>query len=204
MQKQPNGEVNALNDAAAIAAVEAENSRIQTLKPDEVRALWRNTFKKEVPKALTRDLLVRTLCWRIQERAFGGHSPAILKSLANYAKGGPSDGRKLRRLKPGTEVVREYQGERHTVVITADGFRWQDKEYASLSAMPGALPDRTGMDPASLACEREVITNCHQPHRLEWRTGLRPARVPGRKVGPDEYAPQTFPLCHLHSQIDRT
>jgi hypothetical protein len=39
------------------AAVEAEISRIQTLKPEDARALWRETFKKEVPKALTRDLL---------------------------------------------------------------------------------------------------------------------------------------------------
>ena len=40
------------------ATVEAEISRIQTLKPDAVRALWRDTFKKDVPKALPRDLLV--------------------------------------------------------------------------------------------------------------------------------------------------
>jgi hypothetical protein len=69
------------------AAVEAEIERIQSLRPDQVRFLWRETFQREVPKALTRDLLVRTLCWHIQERAFGGHSPPMLKLLAGYAKG---------------------------------------------------------------------------------------------------------------------
>ena len=85
MQNKSNVKVSALNDAAANAAVEAEISRIQTLKPEEVRALWRDTFKKDVPKALTRDLLVRTLCWHLQEKAFGGHSSAMLKLLASYA-----------------------------------------------------------------------------------------------------------------------
>jgi hypothetical protein len=121
--------------SGATVTVEAEISRIQVLKPDEVRALWRETFKKEVPKALTRDLLVRTLCWHIQEKAFGGHSPAILKLLASYAKGRPSEADRLRRLKPGTEVVREFQGERHTVVITAEGFRWRGEDYPSLTAI---------------------------------------------------------------------
>ena len=117
------------------AAVEAEISRIQILKPDEVRALWRGTFKKEVPKALTRDLLVRTLCWHIQEKAFGDHSAAILKLLASYAKGRSSEADRLRRLKPGTELVREFQGKRHTVVITAEGFRWRGENYLSLTAI---------------------------------------------------------------------
>lgn len=120
---------------AATTAVEAEIIRIQTLKPDEVRALWRDTFKKDVPKALTRDLLVRTLCWHVQEKSFGGHSPAILELLASYAKGRPSEADRLRRLKPGTELVREFQGERHTVVITAEGFRWRGEDYPSLTAI---------------------------------------------------------------------
>jgi hypothetical protein len=55
------------------------------MKPDEVRAPWRGTFRKDVPKPLTRDLLVRILCWHIQEKAFGGHSSGILKLLASYA-----------------------------------------------------------------------------------------------------------------------
>lgn len=114
-------------------AVEAEIERIQSLRPDEVRALWRETFGREVPKALTRDLLVRTLCWQIQEKAFGGLSPAMLKLLASYAKGKPVD--RLRYLKPGTEIVREYRGERHTVVISGEGFSWRGKVYPSLTAI---------------------------------------------------------------------
>jgi hypothetical protein len=116
------------------ATVAAEISRVQTLRPDAVRALWCGTFKRDVPKGLTRDLLVRTLCWHIQEKAFGGHDRAALHILAGYAKGKP-DAQKARRLKPGTEIIREYQGERHTVVVTAEGFRWRGGDYSSLTAI---------------------------------------------------------------------
>lgn len=114
--------------------VEAEILRIQMLKTDAVRSLWRDTFKRDVPKALTRDLLVRTLCWHIQEKALGGHDRATLQIFASYAKG-RADAQKVRRLKPGTEIVREYQGERHTVVVTAEGFRWRGGDYSSLTAI---------------------------------------------------------------------
>jgi hypothetical protein len=126
-------------DFNIIIAIEAEIVRIQSRSLDEVRALWRATFRKEVPKALTRDLLVRTLCWDIQERAFGRRSPAILKLLAGYARGKQGETDRLRRLKPGTELVREYQGERHTVVITAEGYRWRDGDYLSLTAVARAI-----------------------------------------------------------------
>jgi Protein of unknown function (DUF2924) len=36
-------------------------------------------------------------------------------------------------LKPGTVLVREYQGERHSVVVASDGFVWREETYASLS-----------------------------------------------------------------------
>ncbi len=116
-------------------SLEGEIVRIQAMKPDEVRALWKQNFKKDLPKALTCDLLVRTLCWSLQEKGLGGHTPATLKVLAGYAKNGSGDAHGLRRLKPGTEIVREYQGQRHTVVITGQGFRWQDREYTSLTAI---------------------------------------------------------------------
>jgi hypothetical protein len=131
--------IKTASDPDTVGVIETEIARIQTLKPDEVKALWRDTFRKEVLKALTRDLLVRTLCWHIQERALGGHSPAILKLLAGYTRGKPGETDRLRRLKPGTELVREYQGERHTVVITAEGYRWRDGDYPSLTAVARAI-----------------------------------------------------------------
>jgi hypothetical protein len=117
-----------------VADIEKEIERIQTLGLVDVKNLWQRIFRKSVPKALSRDLLNRMLAWHIQEQAFGGHDRATLKILASYAKGAP-DAPRTRRLKPGTEIVREYQGERHTVIITAEGFRWREGNYPSLTAI---------------------------------------------------------------------
>ena len=36
-------------------------------------------------------------------------------------------------------LVRDYQGQRHTVTVAADGFNWQGTTYASLSAIARAI-----------------------------------------------------------------
>jgi hypothetical protein len=44
-----------------------------------------------------------------------------------------------RRLKPGTVLVREYQGERHTVTVVPDGYVWRETTYPSLSTVARAI-----------------------------------------------------------------
>jgi hypothetical protein len=83
---------------------------------------------------LWRDLLLRTLAWRIQENAFGGHDKATLKLLEGYGSKRAGDQR-CQRLKPGTTLVREFGGTHHTVTIVPEGFLWQEKAYSSLSAI---------------------------------------------------------------------
>ncbi len=162
------------NDPNAVAAsVEAEISRIQALNPSDLRLQWREAFKKDVPKALTMDLLARMLCWHIQEKVFGGHDRATLQILAGYANSS-SDARSVRRLKPGTEIVREYRGERHTVVVTAEGFRWRDGEYSSLTAIAQGITGtnwngprffglRGGREGAGSAATRNKATGKERP-----------------------------------------
>ena len=38
----------------------------------------------------------------------------------------------LPRLKPGTVLLREYQGERLTVTVVPSGYLWRETAYASL------------------------------------------------------------------------
>jgi len=45
----------------------------------------------------------------------------------------------FRKLKPGTTVVREYQGVRHIVTITEGGFVWRGSTYGSLSVIAHAI-----------------------------------------------------------------
>jgi hypothetical protein len=120
-------------------AVAAEISRLAGLPFAELKAAWRGEFRLDMPKGLSRDLLTRMLAWQLQEKAFGGHDAATLKLLKAFACQDVDKVVLFRKLKPGTTVVREYQGVRHIVRITEGGFVWEGRTYSSLSAIALAI-----------------------------------------------------------------
>ena len=107
------------------ATIEAEIDRIRSLGLDALRARWRSMFGAAPPAALAKDLIARMIAYRLQEEAFGGLDRATVKLLDGLARGEKPASAVKRRLKPGTVLVREYQGERHTVTVAPDGFLWR-------------------------------------------------------------------------------
>ena len=86
--------------------------------------------------------------------ALGGLDPDMAKLLDGLARGDKPGADRLRRLKPGTVLVREYQGERHTVTV-----------------VPGRLPLARGDLRKPLHHRAR-----HHRHGLEWAALLCPAR----------------------------
>jgi hypothetical protein len=118
------------------AAIAAEIDRIRSLPLDALRGRWRGEFGRRPPAGLSKDMLGRMIAWQIQERAFGGLDRESLTFLDGLARQGVSA---RRQLKPGTVLVREYQGQRHTVMVAREGFDWQGMTYPSLSAIARAI-----------------------------------------------------------------
>jgi hypothetical protein len=114
--------------------IAGEIERLSGLPLKELKAAWAAEFRRAPPKGLWRDLLLRTLVWRLQEKAFGGHDKVTLRLLQVYGQKRAGD-KRCQRLKAGTLLVREFGGARHTVTIVPDGFVWQEKTYSSLSAV---------------------------------------------------------------------
>jgi hypothetical protein len=56
-------------------------------------------------------------------------------------------------------LVREYQGERHTVTVVANGFVWREATYASLSTIARAITGTNWNGPRffGLRSDRETI-----------------------------------------------
>jgi hypothetical protein len=146
-------------DSGTLASIKGEIARVKSLRPAEIEALWRKFFKGSSPKFLSRDLQVRVLAWTIQERAFGGHSRDTLKILKSYARGRLALARSIRDLKPGTELVREYEGVRYGVTITAEGFFWRDKVYRSLSAIAREITGTSWSGPRFFGLRADRITS---------------------------------------------
>jgi hypothetical protein len=61
------------------------------------------------------------IAYRLQERTFRGLDRESLRFWDGLAR---HCGSHRRRLKPGTVLVRDYQGQRHTVSVVSDGFDW--------------------------------------------------------------------------------
>jgi hypothetical protein len=120
-------------------AIETEIDRVRSLGLDELRTLWRVTFRSSPPMVFTKDLLARLLCGHIQEQTQGGLDPETAKHLDGLARGDKRGANRPRRLKPGTVLLREYQGERHTVTVVANGYVWHETTYASLSTLARAI-----------------------------------------------------------------
>jgi hypothetical protein len=113
-------------------------SKIRVLEQAGVIALrveWRRLFGGDPPR-LSRDLLVRALAYRVQERAMGGLSRASLKRLRELAEN--PEGREpppdpAASLRPGAKLMREWHGSTHVVIVTNTGFDYAGSSYKSLT-----------------------------------------------------------------------
>jgi|SRR5271166_5294378 len=111
-----------------------ELPRIQSHK---LRALWQELFAKPPNPRLRRNLMIPILAYRLQERAYGGLRPSTRKCLQKLAAEGEQNHKAPVRLglqfKPGTKLLRQWQGEMHEVLVIDDGVEYRGKSYRSLS-----------------------------------------------------------------------
>ncbi len=120
-------------------------AELERLPMGELRRRWETLFGTKAP-GHNRTFLVKRLSYRIQELAYGGVRPETRQQLdrlleeAGYDElGRPknNDGTKLSGddIAPGTVLIREYQGVRHTVTVLPEGFEYRGKPYRSLTAI---------------------------------------------------------------------
>jgi len=142
------------------AAVEAEIDRVRSLGFDELRPLWRRTFRSSPPSAFTKDPVARFICWHLQEQAFGGLDPSAMELLDGLAHGDKRGAERAKRLKAGTVLVREYQGERHTVTVVP-----RDGTYKSLTIIARA----TRLEPSEPRLRRggPSILSSRDPEKVQ-------------------------------------
>jgi hypothetical protein len=119
----------------ARADLDAELARIAALSIDALRALWRQTRGSEPPACLTGHLMAHALCFALQEQALGGLPADVARIIRDGGKGTE----RIRRIKAGAVLVREYQGKRHEVLVVPGGFIWQGNTFDSLSTIAKAI-----------------------------------------------------------------
>jgi len=120
-----------------VVDVQKQLESLQGLDKAALRAQWLELFKRPAPPQLRRDLLLRILTYRIQEQAYGGLSARTrsrLRQLARMLEKNPKAALpSAPTIKPGTRLLRQWQGQTHTVTVIEGGFDYKGKRYASLS-----------------------------------------------------------------------
>jgi hypothetical protein len=128
-----------------VAGIENEIAHLRGLDLDGLRARWRSLTGREAPSRLPKSLLLRVLASRVQAAALGDLDNKTARLLDRIAEEARS-GRRLAvpvpdraGLKPGTVLVREWEGRPQRVMVLADGFAWNGEAYASLSKVAWAI-----------------------------------------------------------------
>jgi len=125
------------------AALEAEIGRLPALSLLELRNRWKTLFGHPAPKSLRRNFLARALAYQMQVETYGGLSVATkrrLREIANAVRTGDANAMLgSSRIKPGTQMIRQWQNTTHTVTALVEGFEWNGRTYKSLSAVANAI-----------------------------------------------------------------
>ena len=119
-------------------AVERALVELQRASGDELRRRWRAIYGRPPPLRSRPEFLRRALAYEAQARLLGGLPEATCKRLRRLAEGKGDLGHTARaapRLKPGTRLIREWQGKAHHVTVLDEGFEYQGERYASLSVI---------------------------------------------------------------------
>jgi hypothetical protein len=123
---------------------------------DALISRFRDLYRSEPPKQISRDLLLRALCFRLQQKAYGGPNTSLQRRLRSMAEELQQTGAiAVNRtsslsgtVKPGTRLIREWQGAVHEVTVGDDGYVYRDQCYRSLSQIARAITGTRWSGPA--------------------------------------------------------
>ena len=121
--------------------VEGDFAALDASDRDECIERWRVQFGREPPKYVSVQFMRRALVHEAQVKAHGGLSPAVRRALdrslndvrKSNGKAGSAPPVPSLSLRPGTHLVREWNGRSYQVEVLDDGFRMDGKRYRSLT-----------------------------------------------------------------------
>ena len=102
----------------------------------ELRQMWADAWGRKPHARIGRSMLEKSLEYKVNERSnkiLTADQDARLSELIRKYKRNSSSFETDTTLKPGTQLVRLHGGEKHTVLVKADGFEYAGKKYTSLS-----------------------------------------------------------------------
>jgi hypothetical protein len=118
--------------------IEAEIAGLLDQSTQELRLVWRKSHRTEPPSGMSRDLLIRSLAYDLQQRAHGSPNRVLRRRLQTLAGASERGARSVAPgvvLKAGATLVRQWRCRTHTVLVGQNGFEYEGQRYRSLSVI---------------------------------------------------------------------
>ncbi len=117
---------------------------LPALDRDSLKARWEELFDAPPPLRASRNF--RRLPLRIRRR--------LDQAAAALAAGKPVMPQPVTRIKPGTKLLRDWQGDTHEVLVLEDGLLYRGETYRSLSEIARTITGARWSGPAFFGLKR--------------------------------------------------
>ena len=126
-----------------MSSLDLEIATLQGAATRDLKIAWRRLYRTQPPRCMPRELMIRAIAYRLQERVHGGLAPAAKRRLRSLVTEIAEKGAQVFdpgvALKPGARLVREWAGRTHTVIVLEDGFDYDGERYPSLTRIAGKI-----------------------------------------------------------------
>ena len=110
-----------------MAKLKDQLAALAKMQRSELQTEWERVCNRPTPN-LSADLLRLGIAYHLQGKASAGLSRASALALKETGAARPA-------IKPGTRLVRSWNGRTISVQVAQDGFVFEDRQYGSLSAI---------------------------------------------------------------------
>jgi DUF2924 family protein len=146
-----------------LSDIDSDIAALPAMSAGQLRAAWQALRCGEPMAPSSRDLLIREIAYKLQERAHGGLAPAVKRRLRALAEEWESNRAAVLApaplLKPGTRLLREWQGRTHTVIVLDNGFEY-DGQALALTERDRAADHRGALVGAALLRTAQGSCTC--------------------------------------------
>lgn len=116
------------------AAVKAQWAELGQMDRAALRVGWAGAFGDAPPHYLSMTFMRKALIRHAQNQHFGGLK-ADVKRVLSAAANGKAVTPQATQIATGTQLVREWNGQRYLVDVLENGFRMNGEDFRSLSAI---------------------------------------------------------------------
>jgi hypothetical protein len=123
------------------ARLNRQLTELESIPIELLKARWLAIYRVPVPKKARADFLRQVLACHLQEQCDGGFRPATLRRLQELTQSTLPSISAARQpiVSSGSELIREWNGHIHRVMVQENGFFWNGQHYRSLSAVAMAI-----------------------------------------------------------------